>query len=73
MAVQAGEIILTDGTDTSQPVTADALADLFAILKDNVRCVVLNACYTQVQAEGIATSIECVIGHAAGRAGPVRH
>jgi hypothetical protein len=58
----AGEIILKNQDGSQYPVPPDALASLFAILKDNIRCVVLNACYTQVQAEGIAVAIECVIG-----------
>ena len=40
----------------------DTLAALFAILKENIRCVVLNACYSQLQAEGIAASIDSVVG-----------
>jgi hypothetical protein len=35
---------------------------LFSILKDNIRCVLLNACYSQKQAQGIAAHIDCVIG-----------
>jgi hypothetical protein len=39
-----------------------ALSALFSILKDNIRCVVLNACYSEKQARAIAEHIECVIG-----------
>lgn len=59
---QVGEIILKNDDGLSQPVAPDVLADLFDILKDNVRCVVLNACYSDMQARGIARSIECVVG-----------
>lgn len=59
---EAGEIILKDHGGTSHPVPPAALADLFAILKDNVRCVVLNACFSQRQARGIAKSIDYVVG-----------
>jgi len=59
-----GEIVLEDAK--GRPVTAPAavLSDLFRILKDNVRCVILNACWSQTQAEGIAAEIDCVIGMA---------
>ena len=32
------------------------------MLKDNIRCVVLNACYSEGQAEAIAQHIDCVVG-----------
>ena len=53
-----------DGAGEARPVQPEALASLFAILKDNVRCVVLNACFSNQQAGGIARSIDCVIGMA---------
>jgi len=57
-----GQIVLQDAAGQSVPVPADALSDLFRVLKDNIRCVVLNACYTQEQAEGIGQHIDCVVG-----------
>lgn len=59
---QAGQLILKDNAGESKPVASEALTRLFAILKDNIRCVVLNACYSDVQAEGIVESIDCVVG-----------
>ncbi len=56
------QIILQDASGASAPVPTHALRSLFRILKDNVRCVVLNACYSQHQAEAIAEVIDCVIG-----------
>ncbi len=59
----AGKIILEDASGNSNPVTPQALTVLFGALReDNIRCVVLNACYTEAQASGIVESIECVIG-----------
>ena len=43
-------------------MSAQSLAALFTILKDNLRCVVLNACYSEVQARAIVEHIECVVG-----------
>lgn len=57
-----GEIVLMDKTRQAQPVSAEALKSLFTALKDNIRVVVLNACYSKVQAQAIAEVIDCVIG-----------
>jgi CHAT domain-containing protein len=43
-----------------------ALHQLFHTLKDNVRCVVLNACYSTQQAAAIAEVIDCVVGMSSG-------
>jgi hypothetical protein len=59
---KASEIILEDNNGNSQPVSNRALSDLFSVLKDNIRCVVLNACYTEKQAQAIAKHIDCVVG-----------
>ncbi len=56
------EIILEDDDGSSQPVSNRALTRLFSILKDNIRCVVLNACYSENQARAIADHIDCVVG-----------
>ena len=51
------------GTDVSL-VSSAALAQLFAVLKDNIRLVVLNACYSEEQAKAIVEEIDCVVGMA---------
>lgn len=56
------EIILEDDHGNSKPVSSHALSQLFSVLKDNIRCVVLNACYSEQQAQAIAKHIDCVIG-----------
>ncbi|HEX8091168.1 MAG TPA: CHAT domain-containing protein [Blastocatellia bacterium] len=56
------EIILEDDSGRSQAVPVRALSSLFAALKENIRCVVLNACYSEQQAQAIAQHIECVVG-----------
>lgn len=56
------EIILEDSHGQSKPVPTKALSKLFSILKDDIQCVVLNACYTEPQAKAIAEHIDCVIG-----------
>ena len=32
------------------------------VFKNQIRCIVLNACYTEEQAQAIAENIECVVG-----------
>jgi formylglycine-generating enzyme required for sulfatase activity len=59
---KSSEIILQDDSGDSHPVSPEALSDLFEILRDNIRCVVLNACYSEKQALAIANNIECVVG-----------
>lgn len=58
----AGEIILMDDFREAKPVSAVAIKMLFTTLKDNVRLVVLNACYSEIQALAISEVIDCVIG-----------
>src|SRR5579864_3302784 len=43
-------------------VDADALAGLFGLFSDTVKCVVLNACYSTIQAQAIARHVDFVIG-----------
>jgi hypothetical protein len=59
---EAGEIILEDETGRVHPVDAVAISKLFSTLKDSISCVVLNACYSEVQAKLISNHIDCVIG-----------
>jgi hypothetical protein len=58
------EISLSESPSISKPgyVSAKALANTLAILKDNIRCVVLNACYSKIQAEAIGEHIDAVVG-----------
>jgi len=55
-------IVFENDVGTLHLVSADALAGLFQLFADTVECVVLNACYSQSQAEAIAQHIKYVIG-----------
>lgn len=57
-----GELLFEDVAGSTDKASLDAIANLFGILKGNVRCVVLNACWSRAQAEAIARHIDCVIG-----------
>ncbi len=59
---RTSEVILEDDLGGSHKVSEQALSQLFAVLKDNMRCVVLNACYSAPQAQAIAQHIDCVVG-----------
>jgi hypothetical protein len=59
---KSGKIILENAIGRSKAVTSGALTELFSTLKDNVQCVVLNACYSEVQAKAIVSAIPCVVG-----------
>ncbi|HXU38168.1 MAG TPA: tetratricopeptide repeat protein [Blastocatellia bacterium] len=59
---QGQEIILEDRAGKGKPVSKEALTKLFAILKDNIRIVVLNACYARHQAEALTETIDFAIG-----------
>lgn len=56
------EIILEDNAGNQHPVSVRALSQLFSALRNNIRCVVLNACYSEDQARAIAEHVDCVIG-----------
>jgi WD40 repeat protein len=45
-----------------QLLDADALANLFKLFAPNIKCVVLNACYSALQGQAIAKHIDYVVG-----------
>ena len=59
---ESSEIVVQDGSGAGHAVPRDALGRLFSVLRDNIRCVVLNACYSEPQAQAIADHIDCVVG-----------
>ncbi|WP_437191519.1 CHAT domain-containing protein [Planctomicrobium sp. SH527] len=58
----ANGIALTGIDGTGQVVPPNTLANIFRVLKDNVRVVVLNACDSALQAEAIVSVIDCAVG-----------
>ena len=57
-----GEIVLEDSQGQAQPVSAEALADLFAAIPGQTECVVLNTCFSLEMADALAEKVRCVIG-----------
>lgn len=59
---KTGELYLEDEQGQPHPVSATALANLFQLFADQVDCVLLNACYSERQADAIVCHIPYVIG-----------
>jgi len=59
---QDGGIAFEDDTGCSLIVTPEALSGFFKLFADQVECVVLNACYSDSQADAIGEHIEHVVG-----------
>ncbi len=57
-------IVLENNQGTTQLVSTEALANFFGLFVDEVECVVLNACLSEVQAKEIVKHIPYVIGMA---------
>ncbi|MCY7277046.1 MAG: CHAT domain-containing protein, partial [Phormidesmis sp. CAN_BIN44] len=55
--------LVFEGNDGGEQwVRAEALSDLFRLFSENVGCVLLNACYSEEQANAIVNHIDYVIG-----------
>ncbi|MDY6901579.1 MAG: effector-associated domain EAD1-containing protein [Cyanobacteriota bacterium] len=57
-----GSLILEDNGGNNKPVSPSALASLFKLHADYVKCVLLNACHSEKSAEAISEYINYVIG-----------
>jgi len=55
-------LVLENQFGQKQFVSSDSLAGLFKLFNKDVECVVMNACYSEVQAEAIHEHIDCVVG-----------
>lgn len=57
-----GALCFENETGQMHPIQPDALSALFELFADKINCVVLNACYSDIQAKAIAENINYVIG-----------
>ena len=57
-----GELCFEDEYGKSKTVEPDALGALFKLISSQVECVLLNACYSAIQANSISKHINYVIG-----------
>jgi hypothetical protein len=58
----AGRIVVEDQFGLSQELSPEALQSLLTTLKDNITCVVLNACFSETLARAIAGPVCCAVG-----------
>jgi len=58
----AGGLWFEGADSAAQPVGADALAQVMRAAGASVRLVVLNACYSETQAEAVRAHVPCVVG-----------
>lgn len=57
-----GELCFEDELGQARSVDPEALGALFELIAEQVDCVIMNACYSAVQADAIARHIKYVIG-----------
>ena len=57
-----GGLAFEDDSGQVQLISGDALARLFELCADSVKCVALNACYSESQANAISQHIDFVVG-----------
>ena len=55
-------LVLENNSGKMQLVSTQSLARLFKLFKDEIECVVLNACYSEEQAKAIHQHIDYVVG-----------
>ncbi|WP_026733380.1 CHAT domain-containing protein [Fischerella sp. PCC 9605] len=55
-------LALEDDSGHMQLVSTEALTQLFKLFKEKIQCILLNACYSEAQAEAIHQHIDYVIG-----------
>ncbi|MBB5874668.1 hypothetical protein F4553_008120 [Allocatelliglobosispora scoriae] len=60
---ESSGIVVTDDRGHPRLVPPAALSELIRILQGGLRCVFLNACYTEEQARAIAEHVPCVGMH----------
>src|ERR1041385_6642055 len=57
-----GGLVIENDQGEIATVSTEALASLFELFSTSLKCVVLNACYSEVQAQAIVRHIDHVIG-----------
>lgn len=60
--LETGELCVQNDEGNTQLISPEALAELFSLTTEHVKCVVINTCYSQIQAQAIAEHIPFVVG-----------
>lgn len=59
---KSGELVFENPDGTSAALRSDLLSAVFAGFSDSIRCVVLNACWSETQADVIGAHVPVVVG-----------
>ncbi len=59
---QTGEIVLFDKYDQPKQISSEALAAVFSHIKDNIKVVFFNSCFSAQQATALTKYVDCVVG-----------
>jgi hypothetical protein len=61
---EGGELVFLGQNGEASPAPIQALTEIFRVLAPQVgiRCVVLNACFSEPQARAISEHVDCVVG-----------
>ncbi len=59
---QTGELQFVGNDGFPRPVSTQALTAVFKTFKNTTRLIILNACYSKVQAEALRQEIACIVG-----------
>ena len=59
---ESGEICFEDEIGNSKAIPPNALANLFKLATDHVKCVLVNTCYSEKQVQAISEYVPIVIG-----------
>jgi len=60
----AGKLVFEDSEGKSVVADSNAIAELFRLAGESTRLIVLNACYSELQAKALAEHVDAVIGMA---------
>lgn len=59
---RGGELVFERDDGRAETLGTEMVADLFGILGGNLRCVLLNACWSEAQARAIGRHVDFVVG-----------
>jgi hypothetical protein len=57
-----GELLFQNNDGVAEPIDTSQLTRVFSLFRSSIKCVVLNSCYSKIQAKAIARSIPVVVG-----------
>jgi RNA polymerase sigma-70 factor (ECF subfamily) len=60
--IDGGEILFQSTSGDAQPVSPETISEVFRVHSGCIRCVVLNACFTETQAREIVRHVDTVVG-----------